>query len=583
LFDSLEDAAKAGGFFPIQSQFTATDPQTKYKIKISSDGNFLESAQSRKPGESVTQNASEYNFRHAESDTVINLIDTPGLLDTTTSDVGKSTHDRDKEHIDNILKLLSAYQEIHAIFIVMKASEARFSAAFQYTLTETFKRLDKSACNNVIFILTNAGSSNFKTDETQPIIQRFLNDTKLPIALPPTKPTIYCFENDTVKYLAECKNNIPHNEEDEDDAQRSWRRSVKTTRELLDYLFSLKPHSLAVMMSIHEANVMVYMMSKLLLDTMMCIFKDMDEIEQKKNEAERLKKEITRNPGQNTQLAIRTIKTVVYMPAQTKLYHKPLGRTNVVCESSRCAVVTEEGDIGYPQICCSACKASRFFMVFCSSMTWLGDCKICGCAKNEHRWSTTKTTVVKKPAYQTEIVDSSDGMKQINKGTDSRVNDQTVDSNKALKQINEGISQFENRVRECSDETEQMIDICAKLNAFAQQNALLWTSDDELLKCLENQQQTYARWPNTSRQTNALARIKSQYERHLRQAKGGSYKVDDVPKLIQQLCDLPMKGDEIKQAVDEYEKERLMAIEESKKSKKHYVVKRLSDKFAGLF
>jgi len=510
-FESLEEAVKAGGRFPIPFTFTVTDPQTKQRITISSGGTLLAETQTTKHGESVTQNPQEYSFRHVNTDTVIKLIDTPGLRDT--SDAEAFTHDSYKQHIDNILKLLSAYQEIHAIFILMKANETRLRAALKYTLAESFKRLDKSACNNVVFIFTNAGSSNFKTDKTQPILHQFLTDKKLPIALPPDKPTIYCFENDTIKYIAECKNEMPHDEDDDEDAQRNWRRSVKITKELLDYLFSLKPHSLVIMISIHEATVMVSMMSKLLLDTMMCIFKDMDEIESKKNEAELLMKEITRNPGENTQLEIYKINPLLRI-TETKLVHQPLGHTNVVCESGRCAAVVE-GHIVYPP--------------------------------------------------------DSGGI--------------GIDSDEALKQINKGISQFENRVRECLDETEQMIDICAKLNAFAQQNALLWTSstDDELLKCLENQQETYARSHNTSRQANDLARIKSQYERHLRKAKDGSYTVDDVPELIQQLCDLPMKGHEIKQAVDEYEKSRRMVIEESKKSKQHYVVKRLSDKFAGLF
>ena len=298
---------------------------------------------------------------------------------------------------------------------------------------------------------------------------------------------------------------------------------------------------------------------KLLLDTMMCIFEDVNEIQVKKIEAERLEKEITRNPRK---FASDELYSLLHIE-ETTLKREPLNHTNVVCESGRCAAV-EAGYIVYPQVCCRDCIAP--LMYFCSRMNWLADCKKCGCCKSQHRRRTTITKVVKELVYR----------------PNDRVVGKIVDSNDALRQINKGISQFENRIKECSEETHQMIEICAKLNAFAQQNVSVQTpsTDDELLRCLENQRQTYARSPNTGRQAEDLEEIKSQYERQLTEAKGHSYRVEDVPRLIDQLCQLPMKGGEIKQAVDAYERSRRRAVEQSKKSKKNYTVKRLSDKFS---
>ena len=140
--ESLEDAVKAGGLFPIPSTFSATDPQTKEPITISSEGKILPSTNVRTAGQSVTENPNEYPFLHEDSNTVINLIDTPGLL--ATEDVGTSFHEKDKEHVNNILSLLSSYEEIHAIVILMKANVTRLGDDFQYTLAEIFKRLDKT-------------------------------------------------------------------------------------------------------------------------------------------------------------------------------------------------------------------------------------------------------------------------------------------------------------------------------------------------------------------------------------------------------------------------------------------------------
>ena len=549
-FVSLEDAVKAGGYFPIPFNFTMSDPRTEEQIIISSEGKLLASTQITKAGESVTKNPNEYTFYHGN--TVINFIDTPGLLDT--DDVGTSTHDRDKQHVDNILKLLSCYHEIHAIFILMKANVTRLSAAFQYTLTEIFKRLDESACNNVIFIFTNAASSNFKTDETRLILYRFLNENNLPIALPPEKPTIYCFESDTVKYLAKCKNKIHQSKDDDEDAQRSWQRSVKAGKEMLGYICSLQPHSLEVMMSINNATNTVSMLSKLVMDTMMCIFKDVNDMTDRKNEAERLKKKITSNPKN---FASDKLKELLHI-TETKLVHEPLGYVNVVCESPRCTTI-EAGHVVYPQVCCEKCTRSYLYMYFCSQMNWRGCCTVCECKKNLHTWRTTKTKVVSETVYRPGVIA------------------QVVESNEALKQIKEGISQFEYQVKECLKETQQMIEICAQLNAFARQNALVVGSqtEDELLTRLENRLQTFAR-PNTRRQFKDLEKMKSRYKQEMSLAIYRSYSVEDVTKLRKQLYRLPMKGPEIMTAVQQDEISRQQIIQESKKSKKNITIRGVS-------
>ena len=531
-FYSLEDAVKAGGLFPIPSTFTITDPQTKQQINISSHGKLPTPTQITRAGESVTRSPNEYVFQHANSHIPINLIDTPGLFDT--HDAGTSTHDTDHQRLDNIFKSLSAYQEIHAIFILMKANVTRLSAAFQYTLTDIFKRLDKSACSNVIFIFTNAASSNFKTDETQPILQQFLKDKNLPIALPPEKPTIYCFEQNTVKYLAECKNSIPHDEDDEEDAQRNWNKSVKSTKELVDYICSLEPHSLEVMMSINNANHMVSVTSKLLLNTIRCIFKAVNDMEEKKNEEERMKEETTRH---SQRPANRKRDSWGWYIVKTKLGYEALGQTNVVCESGPCSRVVE-GRIVHPQVCCEDCMASGFIMYLCSSIGWLGNCRICGCTKSQHSFRSH----------------------------------QIVDRDDALKHVNNEVLEAENRVRIWKDEAQQMIEICAKLNVFAHQNALIGASqtDDELLKCLENEWQTCVRSTDTGRLAVYLTEIQSQYSVHWSKANCSHYGVQDVPKLIEQLCNLPINGQQVKMAVEEYEKSRRKVIETATNHRRNY-------------
>jgi len=90
----------SGGVFPVPCTIQIPDPTTKQMVTISSDGNDKAVAEATKVGESVTQSPDVYSFQY--ENTQINLLDTPGVNDT-------QCHDRDKEHVNNILKFLSTY------------------------------------------------------------------------------------------------------------------------------------------------------------------------------------------------------------------------------------------------------------------------------------------------------------------------------------------------------------------------------------------------------------------------------------------------------------------------------------------
>ena len=538
MFDSLQEAVQAGGLFPITCTFEITDPQTREPITISSvaDGTSATS-QTAEVGESVTRVPGVYRFEY--ENTQITVIDTPGLMDTRDT----PGHAIDKEHVSNILRVLSAYNEIHAICILVKASETRLSSALKYTLTELLRHLDKGVCNNVIFIFTNAASTNFQPDKTQAILQKFLNDNKLLIPLPPRKQTIYCFENDTMNYLAQRTNRIPVTEDYEMFATWNWKNSAKSTKDIFDYVRSLKPHALTAINTIHNAEHTIGVLSELVLQTLMCIAKDEDELEQKKKDAEIVKTQLTENPRK---FASEDLKKLLFV-TETKVETEPLDYTNVVCESSKCGKVVN-GKTIYPKICCERCKSR--FMYFCGSINWRSECKECGCEKRKHKWRSTVTKIVKKTIYK----------------PDQKVIAQIVESSGALTAINETISKCEHRLEMCKSESKQMLRTCAQLNTFVHQNAMM-APDDELSMSLQDKIETHEKAGSTAKEIEVLKQIQCQYTMLLFQEKNNSYRADDVGKLIQQLYTLPMKGNDLKKAMEVEEMTRRSVVERGTMSK----------------
>ena len=305
-FETVQEAEEAGGKFPISCNVTVRDTKTGESETISSEcTGTTPTSQTAKVGESDTQEPNEYVFKH--ENTEIALIDTPGLLDT--KDVGTSTHHTDKEHVNNILRLLSTYSEIHAICIFLKASESRLSEAFKYVISEVLSHLDQKAINNVIFVLTYAASTNFKSDTTQPILDKFLTEKKLPIPLPPSKATVYCFENNPVQYLVKRKNKRHTDQDDKDEATKNWRKSKDKTAEMISYVCALDPLPLDWINAIYDAECTIGIVSNLVLDTLKCIADYKSKLECTKEEADKLKAQITSSPKEFQPFHIKKLTT----------------------------------------------------------------------------------------------------------------------------------------------------------------------------------------------------------------------------------------------------------------------------------
>ena len=531
-FSSLEEAVQAGGLFPIPFTLQLRHPVTKQMMCISSEGNVTAVAsQTAEVGESVTRMPNEYIFEYRGR--LFNMIDTPGLMDTRNI----RGHDKDKEHVSDILRLLSAYDKIHAICILLKANVNRLSSNLTYTLTELLRHLDAGACNNVIFIFTYGAC---KADEIQSILQKFLTENKLNIPIPPNKQTMYVFDNQAVNYLVMCKNKIRPSEDDETDAPIQWQRAVRSKTAMLEYICSLTPHALAGINAMHNAEHTIDVLSRLVLETLMCISKDQDGLEQQKKMAQARKAEITRNP---TGFARDELRKLLFV-TESKVHHSKLDYTNVVCESARCGKVVN-GIIVYPQICCKHCR-STLFMYFCGNINWLGDCKVCGCGKSKHEWRKTVTEIVTETVYK----------------PDESVIEQIVDSSDTMIELNSMISEYQRRVEMGISEREEMLRTCARLNIFVHRNAMM-AHDDKLSMRLQDKIQIHEKERSTAKELEVLRQIQRQYKMFLDNEKSA----DDVDELIQRLYKLPMKGNDLKRVMEVEERARHAVVEAGKTSR----------------
>jgi len=462
-FESLADAEEGGGEFPIRTTFMVIDPETYEDQMITTDKNVLP-GDSAALGQSVTQESRLYSFTYDGSVTV-NVIDTPGLF--STEDDVCDNHAMDKQHVDNILHFIGRFDELHAICILLKPNQARITSGFAYCIREILRHLHESASENVIFIITNAKSTNFQPGNTLPTLRAFLAANSLG-SIKPGRNNVYCIENDTVQHIVEHINGLPHDDNARRTAEMSWEKSVETTTKLLTYVQNLQPHKVAGTQCIYNTRRLIGILSNVLFDTVKCSMNNLEKLTDKKTKVTERRSEIQRSPEQ---FVTEDLRETLYTEIQ-KIEVKKLEHSNTVCKSPECSEVVGN-ERHFKQICCKKCKGF-ITLWMCSAFGGISGakCKQCGCERGEHEWRATETHLKKEVLFD----DSEAGIEKV------------LSRDDALSKLNAHCDRLEHLIDSIEKERNQMLQTGAIMSLYLQQNALLSaTTSDNLGTCLRNE------------------------------------------------------------------------------------------------
>ncbi|KAI1333513.1 hypothetical protein F5Y15DRAFT_430865 [Xylariaceae sp. FL0016] len=236
MFKSLDDARaheKLEWVIPSSFSLQEQDEETHSRyvetsIKV---GEFDDAEMDGVRGDSATQQTGVY--RIPIKDTIVRLIDTPGIGDVRGVDA-------DRENLANILQTLSRVRSLHGIIILMKPNAARLNLMFRFCVKELLTYLHRDAARNMVWGFTNTRYTNFSPGDTFKPLQRLLEEHKS-LGLTLTRENTFCFDAEGFRGLAiqkQAKREIPNFEE----SKRSWERSAEETTRLLDRFASIKPH-----------------------------------------------------------------------------------------------------------------------------------------------------------------------------------------------------------------------------------------------------------------------------------------------------------------------------------------------------
>ncbi|RIA87173.1 hypothetical protein C1645_714063 [Glomus cerebriforme] len=530
-FDSLSDAKSDNMDVLISSQFTLSDEH--YETKIIKIGDDDSNEQTGKVGMSATQSCRSHVF-YAENK-LIRLIDTPGIGDTRGID-------QDKKNFENILKHISQHQYINGVCILLKPNNSRLTVVFRFCIQELLSHLHRSAKDNIVFCFTNARGTFYRPGDTLPPLKIQLGDLKKRsnVEIKVNHDTIYCFDNESFRFLAAIKKDISFTVADEQNYAESWKKSVDESKRLIRYLVTRPPHQVKDTLSLNNARNIVIILSKPLAEIGQLIQMNIKLIKERQ-------KEIA-----NSKQTIEELKDKLYIP-QIDLEPVGLGHPRTVCTSSGCVRSlqidqTNQKKIDYITLRNVVCDTiNNAALRECAAIKSDGTCKKCGCLWDKHMHITYENKQVTKKIIDQNVV------LQISK----KQSDQ--ETKKAI------IEEYQTKVEQLQNEQKIINEISIKFAQFLRQNAIAAFNDayadyldhfineekikksadpshydDDILKGLENTKKNYLE------QIEIIKKAIANDDPSM-----PTISPNDIAKLEQQLYDLPENGHILKNIKDE--------------------------------
>jgi GTPase SAR1 family protein len=201
-------------------------------------------------GQSATQKTLVHSVQIGSY--TVRLFDTPGIGDTR----GAS---QDAKNMADILSVLSNYEKLHGVLILLKPNNSRLTIMFKFCIKELLTHLHRDATQNMVFGFTNTRGANYKPGDTfQPLENELKTNKEVDIGL--FESTVYCFDSESFRHLAAYHQGVDLG--DFEDYSRSWEYSSRESRRLLTHFMNLTPHRVKSTVSLNETRHMITELTK---------------------------------------------------------------------------------------------------------------------------------------------------------------------------------------------------------------------------------------------------------------------------------------------------------------------------------
>lgn len=484
-------------------------------------------------GQSATQRATVYPLYFR--DTIIRLIDTPGIGDTRGVD-------QDKKNMANMLSVLRNYTDLHGILILLKPNNARLGVMFRFCVKELLTHLHTSAAHNMVFGFTNTRGSNYTPGDTFRPLEKLLSQYKDVIS-GLRQSNVYCFDSESFRYLAAKKNGIEMG--NIDDYRRSWEHSAKEARRLLGHFQSLHPHHTQQTLSLNETR---HLISQLTMPMQQISVAITDTIAKNSRQISELR---------SAELTSTQLKSRLHIQ-KTTINVTPLTKPKTVCAHEECVEpFFDEGSEGHvilrKNLCHNPCCLTNVpvgqvgtpELKNCAAFHSHNDrCRVC-----THHWNEHEHIIVE---YE----------KKNETTTDSNVQRELDLTGNVISAKESMIKQLEAMIKELQHEHSAIQEAAAKFSLYLKSNSITHYNDEtvEYMEHLIRDERTKARTSQNRSQIDTLEASLKKYRQFIQameqgkgSGKGKQYQPLDeqgIALVVQGLYNLPHYGANLKTAAE---------------------------------
>jgi GTPase SAR1 family protein len=547
-FETLVNAKSGDMVELISSIFTITDEN--YDTQTIRIGDNDSNEQLENVGMSCTLGCKSYVFHTPENNKLIRLIDTPGVGDTRGLD-------QDKKNFENILNFISHFQYLNGICILLKPNNSRLTVVFKFCIQELLLHLHKNAKENIVFCFTNARGTFYRPGDTLPPLKIQLKELekRSNVEIKVNQDTLYCFDNESFRFLAAIKKGISFTDTDEQSFAESWKRSRDESLRLIEYIVTRYPHKVKDTLSLNNSRNLAILLSRPLAKMEQLIQTNINQIEEQQKELA------------DSNQTIEELKEKMYIK-QLDLEPVSLTYPRTVCTSNSCIELlrvekTNIQYINYKKHCDPRCYIpfARFnvmnqFLWLCGAMNSKGTCNVCNCEWSKHKHITYENRPITKIYIDLNV-------------------EWQIFEEKSCQEIKEKIiEKYQARVNELKKEKETMNKICVKFAQFLRQNAIATFNDtyiDYLDLFINEEKIKKGNDPELydDRILKGLEETKKSYLEQIKFIKQAINNNDpsispispeDIVELEQQLYNLPINGSTLKKIKEEAENSQINAF-----------------------
>uniref|UniRef100_A0AC34FEW1 G domain-containing protein n=1 Tax=Panagrolaimus sp. ES5 TaxID=591445 RepID=A0AC34FEW1_9BILA len=470
---------------------------------------------------SSTQAPKVYSFKYKNA--TLNVIDVPGIGDC-------SGVEKDSKNIKAILNTVALFKELHAVCILIKATDNKMNTSFRYCLSELLMHLHKNALNNTVFVITNTRGSDYRPGDSLTALRQFLENLKQEkgINVPLDRDTIYCIDNEAFRFQCAHFQHRQFRDVNSEAYEKSWDKSREATFRLIERMKHLRPHKTQETLSINEARAII-----LTLTPPLAIITG-----------------IIQNNSSNFQNNFKEIVAQIQANVAVSEYDiqfADLDMPRTVCTEKKCITVqkiagTNQFTTYFKQICHRTCHLTNVQLNIqpepglanCKAMRRQENCQECGCHHRMHMHiKYDQQTVLKRNAISERLA----SLKRATSATASI----------SLKNI----------LNDLEKEQRVVTETLVQFGAFLSSNAILEYNNnvEEWINMEIRKNEAIAETTNSRAVIDRLEAVKKDYKKQhkdlndtIKQSKGKSViGTGNVVELQRQLFSLPLYGEKLKE------------------------------------